>query len=263
MYATTADDSSAITPTRRKPKAAYAAAISAVALRWMAAWALALLTLWTLSRAVLVSISAERWNWGDLPQLLGIGLRVDLIGMGVMLSLPILLWPLLSRPMTAPLWWRISRLWLGGLAIAAAVLEVATPTFLAEYESRPNHLAVEYLRELDSVLPMLWTGFRVPLLLGISVLVAGAFWWLRWVRNTAPQWTRATWSVLLLWPLLLGTDALLIRSSIDHRPANPAMFARWSDQLLNQLALNSSYSFGYAVYAQRHERSAAGVYGKL
>ncbi len=263
MYAASADGDTRAAQTSRDLSPHRSAVIAVVALRWLAAWAFALLAIWTLSRLLLIEHSAQRWAWNDLPQLLGIGLRVDLIGIGVVLSLPVLLWPLLSHRCTAPIWWRLGRLWAGTLVIAAAVLEIATPTFLAQYESRPNHLAVEYLRDWDSVLPMLWNGFRLPLLLGTGVMLVGIFHLLRWVRSEVPAFRQATWPVLLLWPLLLGADVVLIRNSIDHRPANPAMFARWSDQLLNQLALNSSYSFGYAVYAQRHERSAAEVYGRL
>ena len=35
-------------------------------------------------------------------------------------------------------------LWEG---LAIVLLEVSTPSFLLQYEARPNHLAVEYLRE--------------------------------------------------------------------------------------------------------------------
>jgi phosphoglycerol transferase MdoB-like AlkP superfamily enzyme len=226
--------------------------------------ALALLLLWSLSRAVLLQLSAARWSAAMLPELLVTGLRVDLIGIGVALAVPILLWPLLGSNRTATLWWRLSRAWIGTVAVLALVLEIATPEFLAQYESRPNHLAVEYLRDWDSVLPMLWVGFKPVLLGGVGALIAGVLLLLRWIGSRIPRASAgiaALW--LLAWPLLVAGDVLLIRNSLDHRPANPALFTRWSDHLLNQVALNSAYSFGYAVYAQRHERSAAEVYGAL
>jgi phosphoglycerol transferase MdoB-like AlkP superfamily enzyme len=233
-----------------------------IALRWLVTSALALVAMWTISRIVLVTLASTRWSTAELPTLLATGLRVDLIGVGVLLSVPVLLWPLLVHPRSAGLWWRSSRAWLGIIAITALVLELISPAYMIEYEARPNHLAVEYLRDWDSVLPMLWTGFRVPLLLGSGVLVAGAFALGRWLRRPVPS-AIGGMALLLVWPLLLTGTVYLIRSSVDHRPANPAMFARWNDQLLNQLALNSSYSFGYAVYAQRHERSAQDVYGDI
>ncbi|HEX4871947.1 MAG TPA: hypothetical protein VFV27_06505, partial [Nevskiaceae bacterium] len=132
-----------------------------------------LLLLWSLSRGLLLLLSAERWQADLLPGLLATGLRVDLIAVGVALALPILLWPLLASRHTEALWWRLSRGWIGLIAVAALVLEITTPTFISQYESRPNHLAVEYLRDWDSVLPMLWVGFRLPLLAGLGVLLAG------------------------------------------------------------------------------------------
>ncbi|QHS09786.1 LTA synthase family protein [Sinimarinibacterium sp. NLF-5-8] len=214
---------------------------------------------WSLSRLGLLMWRHERWSVTDLPLLLGTGARVDSISVGILLSLPIVLWPLLARARSAPLWWYASRLWIGVIFVLAMVLEVATPTFMAQYEARPNHLAVEYLKELPVTLPMLWNGFRAPLLLGVAVLTIGLASGIVWVARRAPG-TRNQWAVLALWPLLVLINVYVIRNSFDHRPANPAMFARWSDQLLNNLALNSSYSFGYAVYAQRHERSAMQVY---
>jgi phosphoglycerol transferase MdoB-like AlkP superfamily enzyme len=222
------------------------------------------LLLWSLSRSLLLLLTEERWTAALLPTLLGDGLRVDLIGIGVALSVPILLWPLLALRWSTGLWWRFSRAWIGMLLLLALVLEIATPEFLVQYESRPNHLAVEYLRDWDSVLPMLWVGFRPALLAGTGALLVGMLVLLRWVSARVPvaDAGAALW-LLAAWPLLLTTDVLLIRNSLDHRPANPALFARWPDHLLNQLVLNSTYSFGYAVYAQRHERSAAQVYGAL
>jgi phosphoglycerol transferase MdoB-like AlkP superfamily enzyme len=233
-----------------------------LALRWLAGWTLVSLLGWTVSRGFLALMSPDRWMLGDFPMLLFIGFRVDIISLGFMLSVPVLLWPLLGFTRCAAAWWRISRFWVGVIFLVALTLEFITPSYMAEYEARPNHLAVEYLRDWDSILPMLWSGFRLPLILGVGALVFGVFSLVAWLRRPTPA-ARGSLVLLMLWPILLVTNVYMIRNSVDHRPANPAMFARWNDQLLNQIALNSSYSFGYAVYAQRHERSAGDVYGHL
>jgi phosphoglycerol transferase MdoB-like AlkP superfamily enzyme len=216
----------------------------------------------TVARLLLLAWFSDRWQLVQLGELLTLGLRVDLIVVGAMLAVPVLLWPLLTGMHSATLWWWASRAWIGGLLLAIVLLEVSTPSFLKQYEARPNHLAVEYLRDWDSILPMLWNGFRTPLLASGLALLVGAGLLPRWLRHRPAQ-LRLPPVALLLWPLLLAAAVLMIRGSFDHRPANPALFARWPDQMLNQLALNSAYSFGYAVYAQRHERSAAEVYGNL
>ena len=216
----------------------------------------------TASRLLLLAWFADRWASDQFGTLLVLGLRVDLIVVGVLLSVPVLLWPLLAWSRAAAVWWLLSRVWIGALILAMVLLELSTPSFLLQYEARPNHLAVEYLREWDSILPMLWAGFRAPLLAGGVALLAALVALPRWLSGPPSGLRLPAWG-LLLWPLLLSADVLMIRGTLDHRPANPAMFARWPDQMLNQLALNSAYGFGYAVYAQRHERSAEDVYGGL
>ncbi|MDW2313597.1 LTA synthase family protein, partial [Vibrio sp. 1075] len=53
------------------------------------------------------------------------------------------------------------------------------------------------------------------------------------------------------------------RSSLGHRPLNPAMVAFSNDPLLNDLALNSSYSLLFAVNNMKSEKSAEQFYGKM
>ncbi|WP_052378606.1 LTA synthase family protein [Polycyclovorans algicola] len=232
-------------------------------LRDLALISLGLLLFWTLTRGLLLGLYADRvaatGAWGSI---LWTGLRVDLISLGWMLSLPILLLPLaaLGRP-GGQVWTRLTRAWWVAAGLTLLTLELATPSFLAEYQARPNHLALEYLKDLREILPMLWNGFRLPLLLGVALWAGGTLAGLRWVLAPVASGLGLRWRLLLIWPLLLVATVLMIRGSLDHRPANPALFARWNDGLINELALNSGYRFGYAVYAQKHERSAEAIYG--
>jgi hypothetical protein len=57
--------------------------------------------------------------------------------------------------------------------------------------------------------------------------------------------------------------ALAIRSSLDHRPANPAMFALTGDPMVNTLILNSAWSVTHAVYGMRHEARSSEIYGQM
>lgn len=228
-------------------------------------WAAAvLLGFWALTRGALLIQHADRLVAGELPALMWTSLRVDLVSLGWTLSLPVLMLPLAALGVRgAVAWTRLSRVWWAILGVTLLILELATPSFLAEYQARPNHLALDYLRDLPEVMPMLWNGFRLPLLLGTATLLIGAVLGGRWalrarVPTAAPG---IRWRLLLIWPLLAVATAFLIRGSLDHRPANPALFTRWSDGLINELVLNSGYRFGYAVYALKHERSADAVYG--
>ncbi|NMU53456.1 LTA synthase family protein, partial [Vibrio parahaemolyticus] len=67
--------------------------------------------------------------------------------------------------------------------------------------------------------------------------------------------------LLALFVVLFGVAGA--RSSLGHRPLNPAMVAFSNDPLLNDLALNSSYSLLFAVNSMKSEKSAEQFYGKM
>ncbi|HEY1077807.1 MAG TPA: LTA synthase family protein [Fontimonas sp.] len=219
------------------------------------------LLIWGAGRLVLSAQFPSRIA-GDAGAVLGTGLRVDFITLGWMFSVPVLLLPLAAWPRTQGLWTRLSRLWLAGFILTALILELSSPSFVGEYELRPNHLALDYLGNLHEVSGMLWGAFRTSLIVGLTALAIGLYATLRWVcACVAPAPRR--FGLLLMWPLAVALTTLLIRGTLDHRPANPALFARWSDSLVNQIALNSTYSIGYALYALRHESDVGEIYGKL
>ena len=57
--------------------------------------------------------------------------------------------------------------------------------------------------------------------------------------------------------------ALGIRSSLGHRPANPAKVAFSSDLLVNDLSLSSLYSVLYAVYSSNRYETSVRAYGSM
>jgi hypothetical protein len=74
------------------------------------------------------------------------------------------------------------------------------------------------------------------------------------------------WSVaktLITWPLVFILLVLGIRSTLGHRPANPAFFAITADSMVNSLVLNSGYSVLYATYNLIKEDKSSEMYGKI
>lgn len=71
------------------------------------------------------------------------------------------------------------------------------------------------------------------------------------------------WSMWLSWLLVVLLVFACIRSTTNHRPANPAMFAITGDALVNSLIINSPYSVFYAAYSMRHEARSTQMYGQL
>ena len=77
----------------------------------------------------------------------------------MLLALPMALTPLVSafRPLHAP-WFRFLHIFLAAIIGFWALLEVATPPFIMEYDVRPNLLFVEYLKYPQEVFSMLFVG---------------------------------------------------------------------------------------------------------
>ena len=50
------------------------------------------------------------------------------------------------------------------------------------------------------------------------------------------------------------------RGTMSHRPLNLALATFSSNHTVNELSLNSSFSFGYAIYSLRHEVNPAKLY---
>ncbi len=127
-------------------------------------------------------------------------------------------------------------------------MEVATPPFIIEYDLRPNRLFVEYLIYPKEVFGMLWSGYKLELFIGLVVSVLTVVLGWRWSKTLVsnlhyPKWYwRPVIAVLVVTVGVLGA-----RSSLGHRPMNPAMVSFSSDPLMNDLALNSAYSVIFAA----------------
>ncbi|MCB5189825.1 LTA synthase family protein [Methylobacillus arboreus] len=223
------------------------------------------LVIFSLSRAGLVAWQYERVgavsNWQEI--MLN-GLRVDSIQIGLMWLPPLLLVPLLAISRFWRVWRGFTYFWVVLCTSLVILLELATPGFIAEYDARPNRLFVEYLKYPHEVLSMLWGGFRGHLFAGVigTLLATLAMGWLMrpWLKQEQ-RWTN--WATWLTWPLIFLAAALVIRGTVSHRPANPAMFSRTTDSMVNSLILNSSWSLIHAVYSLKHESNSSEMYGTL
>ncbi|MCB5187522.1 LTA synthase family protein [Methylobacillus caricis] len=230
---------------------------------------LAALVIFTLSRAGLVLWQLERVtavaSWHEV--LLG-GLRVDTIQIGLMWLPAVLLAPLFAFGRGWKAWRKLTFAWVVLCISAAILLELSTPGFIAEYDSRPNRLFVEYLKYPHEVVSMLWGGFKIHLFAGIvgtTLATLAMAWfmqpWLNPGLGEEVRWSRL--KLWLSWPLIFLLTGLVIRGTISHRPANPAMFARTTDSMVNSLALNSPWSLIHAIYSLKHENTSSEIYGTM
>lgn len=189
--------------------------------------------------------AAQGWS-----QVLLQGLRVDVATMSMWLGLPAAIWLLLP-----PTWSRsaparaVLALWLTLAVVVPLMLEVGTPPFMAEYGLRPNRLFIEYLVYPEEVGKTLLKGHLLAVLSATALGAAAT--WLAWraarravLRHpVSGGWLkRAALAVVVVLAAALG-----VRSTLGHRPMNPAMVAFSSDATVNALPLNSFYSVAFAA----------------
>ncbi|MCF7361503.1 LTA synthase family protein [Vibrio sp. A1-b2] len=232
----------------------------------LAAASVAMIVLFTLSR-----IGLSLWHFDRVSdahgwvEILLSGLRVDFASVSYLFILPALLASLLSGDhVIGRVWNWILRIWITAGLWLVVYMEAATPPFIIEYDLRPNRLFVEYLIYPKEVFGMLWSGYKLELFLGLAVsaitLIVGWKWSASVVKSlTYPRWYwRPLIAVAVVALCLMGA-----RSSLGHRPLNPAMVAFAADPLVNDLTLNSSYSVIFAAKQMGSEASAFEFYPKM
>jgi phosphoglycerol transferase MdoB-like AlkP superfamily enzyme len=223
------------------------------------------LPLLTLSRVGLMIWQSERVAaTGIWSEMLLQGLRVDIIQMGLLVITPLLLASLFAHSKAWSGWRWFTFIWVVLSVTLLIFLEAATPGFIAEYDTRPNRLFIEYLKYPQEVLPMLWNGFRVHVFAGLGALVLtvwGMAYLMRpWLKQARPARNLKYWITL---PLVILLVVASVRSTTQHRPANPALFAITSDTMVNTLILNSAWSLFHAVYNLKHENKSSEIYGEM
>ena len=197
---------------------------------------------------------------GGLAAVMLGGLRIDVSLVAMLIAAPALLAPWLGQRRLPT---RITAATLLVLWLVLVLLEVATPGWIDEYDTRPNRLFVEYLVSPREVGGMLLRGYAGVLAAALMALIAAA--WLGRRTLTAAPPDRA-------WPLgrrLLVTAGLVPllllagRGTLQHRPINASTVAIGNDAMVNALPLNSLYNVAHAVLASRRERSSRAVYGTM
>lgn len=220
------------------------------------------LGLLTLNRCFLITWQAKRVQSvkNGITILLN-GLRIDLHLISA-LSAPVwIIAPWLDQNSIAH---SMNAIYLSLMWFALVLLEISTPQFILEYDTRPNRLYIDYLKHPKEVWGMLWKGYKSTVLLGVVMVVGltyimgSALFTYSFSISDLP-WYMAFASSLLSAAILF----LLIRGTLQHRPINPSTVAFCGDAMMNTLPLNSLYNVLYAVYCLKNERSAEDAYGTM
>ncbi|WP_431134993.1 LTA synthase family protein [Psychroserpens mesophilus] len=219
----------------------------------------------TCSRFILFVWFSERVTeienyWFIFP----IGLRIDLILLSYIALLPTLLIVLLPDSWLKKINAFI-RFYFIIFLFLLLLMELATPNFILQYDTRPNRLFVEYLEYPKEVFGMLFKSF-----LGIMTFAIIVLSFIGYVLvKKSKQWFKIASTSSYVFKLIsLPLVAFLLffgaRSSLtSKRPINASDAVFSTDQLTNSLALNSLYTVGFAVYSLKNEENTIEMYGKL
>lgn len=193
------------------------------------------------------------------------GLRFDAVLMGLAWVLPATLTPWMALHRRSQRGWALFLRVYGGVALLLVVfMELSTPAFMAQYDSRPNYLFVEYLGYAKEVGGTLIKDYWAHLLATAVLLPTVGWTYGRLTRPAVPPPAPLRlWQALPLSVLLFVVLALCARGALGHRPANPATVAVTADHLVNELPLSSLYTVIYAIYQSRKAEQGGITYAEM
>ncbi|MFD2823813.1 LTA synthase family protein [Lacinutrix iliipiscaria] len=193
-----------------------------------------------------------------------IGLRMDIILMSYMAILPTVLILFMPFRFLTQLE-KFIRFFFIVCLFFLLFMELATPNFLIQYDTRPNRLFVEYLVYPKEVLTMLFKGFLWIIIVAVAILIASLYflvkksktWFL--IRKETSYAFKLKMVIPVLFLLFFG-----LRSSLTSvRPINASDAVFSKNQFVNSLALNSLYTVGFAVYSLKNEEDMIKMYGSV
>lgn len=224
------------------------------------------LVLFSLSRLILVIWQFPRVMAADglLPIFLQ-GIRFDFVLFGVVLLLPLILTPLMHISATlGRLWKPVLIAYLVLLFSLFVFIEAATPSFIIQYDLRPNVWFIEYLKYPDEVFSTLYKAYKLQLLLAITLTLGASYYLFARLKKSVRGIYRVKWwAAFLAVPLLVFLCLAATRSTLDHRAVNPGTVVFSSDPLMNTLPLSSAYSVLYAAYQLKNEQKNTRPYGDM
>ena len=193
------------------------------------------------------------------------GLRFDLVLMSLVMVIPASLSPLFftHRVLFKP--WRIFLLFYTTVwFVFICFMEFSTPSFINQYDSRPNYLFVEYLEHYREIGATLLAEYPLQLLIATIMVPLLSWLYLNTYRRILVLQQPLHWfAAILLVPVLFVSLVMGARSTLAHRPVNPATVAVTTDHLVNELALSSAYTLLYAIYQSRYDRKGGKPYGEM
>jgi len=217
----------------------------------------------TLSRLFLFFIFKNRVvETPDFWYIFPIGLRMDLILLCYLSFLPAVLITFLPNR-----WIKFTNSFLVVYSFVFLFLilfvELATPDFVRQYDTRPNKIFLDYLIYPREVIGTLLKSYLTSII--ITFLILGIVIYLAFKKGKKYFHTQnGDYKFkLMIFPLVAFLLFLGARSSlVSKRPINASEAVFSTDQLTNCLGLNSFYTVAFAAYSIKNEGNTK-MYGKM
>jgi len=222
------------------------------------------LIIMTLSRIVLFLLYRDRIDetenyWHIFP----IGLRFDLIILCYISFLPAVLICLLPDKFLQKIKKFLNIYFLFFLFLFL-LMELSTPDFVAQYDTRPNRLFLDYLIYPKEVMGTLLKSYLPSLIFTTIFLGVAIYFGYKKGKKLFYPSAQDYKTKLILFPLVAFLLFFGARSSLtSKRPINASNAVFSTDQLTNCVGLNSFYTVAFAAYSLKNEDNAAKMYGKM
>lgn len=222
------------------------------------------LIIMTLSRFVLFFLFKDRIQetenfWYIFP----IGLRFDLIILCYLSFLPAVLICLLPHNLLHKLR-KFINIYFIFFLILFLLMEMATPNFVEQYDTRPNRLFLDYLIYPKEVMGTLLKSYLPSLIITTIALIVAVYFGNKLGRKAFYPRFENYKTKLLLFPVVAFLLFFGARSSLlSKRPINASNAVFSSDQMTNSMGLNSFYTVAFAAYSLKNEGDSAKMYGKM
>jgi len=221
--------------------------------------------LFTLDRILLLFFfHNDLHHFSGTAQIFPIGLRIDIIFLSAVLSIPVLCLFFFPKSWIHKIRYLLASL-LTLIGVLVIVLEISSFPFMQEYGNRPDQVFFQYFTHPVEVLSTIWAEQQwlliITFLLTIGLMI---FFWhstLILLRG----YTAWHWKLRLIWlPIVIIVFVIGARSGIGMATPNPSLAAFSNNHIANQISLNASYSLLFSVYRNAENKiQSEELYGQL
>lgn len=218
----------------------------------------------TLSRLILFFIFNDRVTETEhFGYIFPIGLRMDVILLCYLSFLPAVLILLVPDKVLKYLN-RFLCFYFCLFLFLILLMELCTPQFIDQYDTRPNRLFIDYLIYPKEIAMMLLKARPLHIIGMVIFLGAAIYAGAKWGHKLFYTHESAYKIRLIVFPFIGFLLFAGARGSlISHRPINASNAVFSNDQMTNSLGLNSLYTVLFALYSLKNEAGVSKMYGKM